>query len=51
MKTKKYKIETLIKADKYLDYADILSALFNSQEFVTEKQVDKALKQHLEREV
>lgn len=48
---KKYKVEQLIKTDKYLGYRDILSALFNSQDYVTEAQIDKALKQHLEREV
>lgn len=48
---KKYKADMLFRTDKYLEYEDILSVLFDSQEYVTEAQVDKALKQHLEREV
>lgn len=51
MKNKKVKLETLLKAGKYLEYQDILLALFNSQDLVTEKQINKALNKHLKREV
>lgn len=50
-KTRKYKVEYWVKTDKYLDYVDLLSVLFDSQDMVTEKELDKALKIHLEREV
>ena len=48
---KKVKVETLLNADKYAPYRDILSALFNSQDMVTESQLERTLKKHLEREV
>lgn len=50
-KNKKLRVEQWIRAGKYMGYSDILLALFGSQELVTEKQLDKAIKNHLEREV
>ena len=49
--SKKIKLESLLRAGKYLEYADILKALFDPKEEVTQKQLDRAIKNHLKREV
>ena len=51
VEVRKMRVEQWIRASKYMDYSDILLALFGSQELVSEDQLDKALKTHLEREV
>lgn len=48
---RKLKVESWKNTDKYLGYSDIISVLFDSQEEVTEDQLDKAIKSHLKREV
>lgn len=47
----KYKIATLMKADEFYQHADIISAFFDSQDFVTKTELRKVISDHLEREV
>ncbi len=46
-----YKVQTLVRANEFSAYSDILLALFDSQDFITKSTAQKALKEHLEREV
>lgn len=50
-KEHKYPFKTLKETDEFINYRDILSVFFNSQDLVTKTEVRKVLKQHLEREV
>lgn len=47
----KYKISQLKRADEFVDHADIISALFDSDELFSKSELRRKLSEHLEREV
>lgn len=48
---KKYNVNMLKRTLEFLDYEDLITALFDSDTLVTKTEVKKALQKHLEREV